>query len=69
MGIVFETKVGKSYKKGRSCQEAISHQLPLEKVTRQNLQFLTNLGLQVAGDKKGKRGKRKTSPKTSKSSK
>lgn len=70
MGIVFHTKIGKSYKKPKPCQKPSSHQLPPGKVTPQNLQFLTSLGLQVEGGqprrKKNTKGKGKRTLKSSK---
>lgn len=53
MGIVFESKIGHSYKKQRLCPKANSHQAPLQALTPQNIKLLKSLGLKIR--KKGKK--------------
>lgn len=57
MGIVFDTKVARSYKTESICQKPISHQTPLKELTRQNIQFLKNLGLKIKPRRSGESGK------------
>ncbi|XP_015118467.1 uncharacterized protein LOC107042101 [Diachasma alloeum] len=47
MGIVFEKKIGGSYKSEDSCRKVDSRRVPLTKLTSQNIKFLKSLGLKL----------------------
>ena len=46
MGVVYNSKVSKSYIKNEPCHQKISRQRTVKELTPQNIRFLKSLGLQ-----------------------